>query len=331
MEVADIIEAIDIAEYISQFVDLEEKGGELWGLSPFKDENTPSFSLNPEKGFWYDFSAGVGGNLIDFVMRHENVSVKGAVNILRKYANISEQDGTTVHRLEATRIARQYRNRVKPRAITTAKPLPPNYMDRYEFRKDKLKIWADEGISWDIMRKYSIRYDAFDNRIVYPIRDYDGNIISVCGRTCDPDFKAKKIRKYTYFQEIGTVDTLYGFSDNKDAIMQSKEIILFEGAKSCLKMAGWGYMNTSAILTSHLSPNQYQFLLKLSSWHGVRIVFALDSDVDITKDKNIMKLAQYARVEWVKNIGNLLPDKDSPTDQGLEIFKNLYNERRRLL
>ena len=68
MEVADIIEAIDIAEYISQFVDLEEKGGELWGLSPFKDENTPSFSLNPEKGFWYDFSAGVGGNLIDMKM-----------------------------------------------------------------------------------------------------------------------------------------------------------------------------------------------------------------------------------------------------------------------
>ncbi len=192
MEVADIIDAIDIAEYISQFVDLEEKGGELWGLSPFKAENTPSFSLNPEKGYWYDFSAGVGENLIDFVMRHENVSVKGAVNILRKYAHISDRDGTIVHRLEATGVARQYRNRVKPRAVTTAKPLSPNYMDRYEFRKDKLKIWADEGISWDIMRKYSIRYDAFDNSIVYPIKDYDGNIIKRMRSYLRPGFQSEE-------------------------------------------------------------------------------------------------------------------------------------------
>ena len=330
MEVADIIEAIDIKEYISQFVDLEEKSGELWGLSPFKAENTPSFSLNPEKGFWYDFSAGMGGNLIDFVMQYNGVPLRSAVNILRKYAKIPEGEGGGTQRLEATKVARRYRNHVKPRAVATAKPLPPDYMERYEFRHDKLRLWADEGIDWEVMRKCGVRYDAFDNRIVYPIKDYEGNIISVCGRTCDPDFKAKKIRKYTYFQEVGAIDTLYGYSDNQEAIMREKEIILFEGAKSCLKMTGWGYENTAAILTSHLSQNQYQFLLKLSSWHNIRIVFALDADVDITKDKNIMKLAQYARVEWVKNLGNLLNEKDAPVDQGLEVFRKLYSGRRRL-
>lgn len=330
MEVSDIIEAIDMAEYISQYVDLEEKGGELWGLSPFKDERTPSFSVNPEKKFWYDFSAGIGGNLIDFVMQMDNVSVKGAVNILRKYAKIEDDGANVIQHLEATKVAKRYRHYTKPKPVVLAKPLPDNYMDRYEFRRDKLKIWADEGIDWEIMKKFGIRYDSFDNRIVYPIKDYDGRIISVCGRTCDPDFKAKKIRKYTYFQELGTIDTLYGFSDNQEAIFQSREIILFEGAKSCLKMAGWGICNTSAILTSHLSPNQYQFLLKLSSWNGVRIVFALDSDVDITKDKNIMRLSRFARVEWVKNADGLLNEKDSPADQGLDVFKKLYDERRRL-
>ena len=60
----------------------------------------------------------------------------------------------------------------------------------------------------------------------------------------------------------------------------------------------------------------------------IRIVFALDADVDITRDKNIMKLAQYARVEWVKNLGDLLNEKDSPVDQGLEVFQTLYNGRR---
>lgn len=299
-------------------------------MSPFKDEKTPSFSVNPEKGFWYDFSAGVGGNLIDFVMQTNNVPVRDAINILRKYANIRDDDGKSTQRLEATKVAKRYQCRVKPKTQVLAKPLPENYMERYEFRTDKLQLWADEGIDWEIMRQYGVRYDAFDNRIVYPIRDYEGNIISVCGRTCDPDFKAKKIRKYTYFQEVGTIDTLYGFSDNREAILQAKEIILFEGAKSCLKMAGWGLHNTAALLTSHLSQNQYRFLLQLSSWNDIRIVFALDSEVDITKDKNIMRLTRFARVEWVRNAGGLLPEKDSPVDQGLEVFRKLYNERRQL-
>lgn len=299
-------------------------------MSPFKEEKTPSFSVNPEKGFWYDFSAGIGGNLVDFVMQMNNVPVRGAVNILRKYANIKDDDGKSTQHLEATKVAKRYRYRVKPKPTVLAKPLPENYMERYEFRRDKLQIWADEGIDWEIMRRFGVRYDAFDNRIVYPIRDYDGNIISVCGRTCDPDFKAKKIRKYTYFQEVGAIDTLYGFSDNKKSILQAKEIILFEGAKSCLKMAGWGLHNTAALLTSHLSQGQYRFLLRLSSWDDVRIVFALDSEVDITQDKNIMRLTRFSRVEWVKNMDGLLPEKDSPVDQGLEVFQKLYGERRRL-
>lgn len=299
-------------------------------MSPFKDEKTPSFSVNPEKGFWYDFSTGIGGNLIDFVMQMNSVPVRGAVNILRRYAGIKDDEAETPKHLEATKVAKRYRHRAKSKAQVLAKPLPDNYMDRYEFRQDKLQTWADEGIDWEIMRKYGVRYDAFDNRIVYPIKDYDGNIISVCGRTCDPEFKAKKIRKYTYFQEVGTIDTLYGFSDHRDAILQSREIILFEGAKSCLKMEGWGFCNTAALLTSHLSQNQYKFLLHLSSWNDVCIVFALDSEVDITKDKSIMRLTQFARVEWVKNKDGLLPEKDSPVDQGLEVFRKLYSERRRL-
>ena len=330
MEVSDIIDAIDISEYISQYVDLEEKGGELWGLSPFKDENTPSFSVNPDKKYWYDFSAGIGGNLIDFVMQKENISVASAVRLLKKYANIKDEDGESVQHLEATRVAKLYRHKSRPKSVMTAKILPENYMDRYEFRRDKLRIWADEGIDWEIMWKYGVRYDAFDNRIVYPIKDLEGNIISVCGRTCDPDFKEKKIRKYTYFQSLGSIDTLYGFSDNREEILKSKEIILFEGAKSCLKMAGWNILNTSAILTSHLSPNQFQFLLKLSSWNGVHIVFALDSDVDITKDQNIISLSRYASVEWIRNFDGLLQNKDSPTDQGFDVFKKLYEGRRRL-
>lgn len=330
MDYAEIADRVDIADYISQYVDLEEKNGELWGLSPFNAENTPSFSVRPESKYWYDFSAGCGGNIVDFIMRIDGVGVYEAIAKLKRYANIQEEADRGVVRLEAAKIAKRYRSRIKAPPVSTAKILPSNYMDRYEFRKDKLRPWADEGISYEVMLQNGVRYDAFDDRIVYPVKDFDGNIISVCGRTCDAHYKEKRISKYIYFQQMGTVNTLYAYSDNAQSILESREIILFEGAKSCLKMSTWGYTNTSAILTSHLSVNQLRFLIKLSSFHGVRIVFALDSDVNILKDKHILSLTSYASVEWVKNRDDLLSEKESPVDRGRDVWEKLYMLRQKL-
>ena len=88
MEVADILEQVDILEYISQYCDFEEKNGEWWALSPFKDEKTPSFSVNTEKQKFYDFSSGAGGNLISFVQRYHNCNFIEALNMIKKYANM---------------------------------------------------------------------------------------------------------------------------------------------------------------------------------------------------------------------------------------------------
>lgn len=328
MEVSEIIDRIDLVDFLSQFVELEQKGREWWGLSCFTDEKTPSFSVDPEKKVWKDFSSGMGGNAIEFIIKHDHVSVAEAVRRLKQYAHITEDDeGNASVRLEATRVAKRYRSKIRQPPKTIAKPLSPTIMSQYEFDRDKLQAWVDEGISWDTLRRFEVRYDAFDDRIVYPIRDYDGNIISVCGRTCDPDYKAKKLRKYTYFQQIGTLDTLWGFSDNKQDILDAREIIIFEGAKSCMKAREWDFRNTSALLTSHLSLNQLKFLIKLCSFNNVRVVFALDSDIDITQDENICRLSKYARVEWIKNRDDVLPPKDSPTDQGREVFENLYLRR----
>lgn len=331
MEVADIIEQVDVVEYISQYCELEEKGGELWAISPFNpSEKTPSFSLRPETKKFYDFSVGYGGNIIDFITRLDGVSVFQAVQKLKAFAHITETEDGLVTKLEASRIAKKYKTNERNAPVMTAKFLPENHMECYEFRKDKLQAWADEGISWDALRRFGVRYDALDNRIVYPIRDYDGKIFSVSGRTCDPDYKAKKIRKYTYMGSIGTLATIYGYAENKREILARKEIIIFEGAKSVMAAWGWGYENGAALLTSHLSQNQFEALIKLSSFHGVEVVFALDADVDITKDERIMRLKQYAKVSWVKNRGKLLEDKMSPVDQGKEIWERLYVQRERL-
>ena len=162
---------------------------------------------------------------------------------------------------------------------------------------------------------------------MFPIKNYSGDIINICGRTLDKDFKEKGLRKYTYFKQFGgQLDTLYGFSDNRQAIMAKKEIIIFEGSKSVMLADSWGINNTCAILTSHLNPQQFLFLVKL----GVRVVFALDKEINIKDDKQIQRLRRYVTIEYLHDKNNLLSEKMAPVDNGQEVFERLYRERRRL-
>ena len=323
MEVCDILAQVDILEYISQYCDFEEKNGEWWALSPFKEEKTPSFSVNTEKQNFYDFSSGIGGNLITFIEQYNNCGFIEALNILKKYANISQISEKSIYRLESAKVAKRFRQKKSIPKEFKKIVLSDNYMERYEFNMQKLNSWVDEGISFKTMKKYGVMYDSFSDRIVFPIKNYEGKIINVCGRTLDPEFKSKSIRKYTYFKPLGTLDTIYGFSDNKQSIIEKKEIIIFEGAKSVMLADEWGIKNACAILTSHLNPQQLLFLIKL----GVRVVFALDEDIDIKKDTNISKLMRYVKIEYIKNYDNVLCSKMAPVDAGYEVWKNLYERR----
>ena len=326
MQVSEIIDQVDILEYIRQYTDLELRSdGEYWGLSPLKDENTPSFSVNEERQRFYDFSSGQGGNVLDFIKAYRNCGFGRALEILKQYAGITDdgRDGEGPSRLLSASIARMFADRRRAKKAPSSSPLPDNYMERYARNTEKMKVWADEGIGYASMDKFQVRYDDFSDRLVFPVRDPKGRIINVCGRTLDPDFKEKKLRKYTYFKPLGALDTIYGLYENRAYILSRKEIILFEGAKSVLMADTWGIPNTGAILTSHLNPHQFKLLIQL----GVRVVFALDAEVDIRQDANIMKLRPYVRVEWVRNRDALLEPKDAPVDRGPAVFKKLYEER----
>jgi len=304
---------------------LEEQNGEMFGLSPFKEENTPSFSITPSTQLFYDFSSHKGGNILNFIQYYNKCSFFRAVEILKEYANIS--DDYVDRRLSATKEIRRFKKAArKKKEIVKHKILSPNIMSRYENDKSKLQIWSDEGLSYDVMEKYTVRYDPFCNRIVYPIRDMEGNIISVKGRTLDPDYKEKKIRKYTYFQSIGDIDFIFGYLNHLDSIKKENEIILFEGEKSVLHAETWGIENTGAILTSHLNPLQLPILIKL----GVTVVFALDKDVDVRDDTNIKKLCHFVKVDYIKDTEGLIGEKDAPVDAGEDVWRRLYERRKHL-
>lgn len=322
MELSELIESIDILEYISQYTDFTEKNGEFWALSPLKEENTPSFSVRRESNTFFDFSSGIGGNVLTFVRYFNKCGYSEAIEKLKQYSGFS--GGVSSHgRLAATEIAKRFAPPKKAIKQVKTTVLPDDYMERYEKREDKIAIWSNEGISECSLNRFDVRYDGFSNCLVYPIRNPDGKIVNVGGRTLDPNWKEKKIRKYTYFHSWGELKTIYGLAENRDFIEKSREIILFEGCKSVLLADTYGIHNAGALLTSHLNPNQMKLLIEL----GCRVVFALDKDVTVRNDYNIKRLKQFVNVEYIWDKDNLLGEKDSPIDKGIEVWQRLYEGR----
>lgn len=326
MELRDLIESINIVDFISQFVDLEQKDDEWWGLSCFKDEKTPSFSVRETPPCFFDYSSGIGGNVFTFVRYYYNCGATEAVEILKKYAGVDGELAAPREKMAATLICKRFQKPKTSKKTSSATTLPDDYMTRYEKRDDKLAIWEAEGVSRASLDKFQVYYDSFSDRLVYPIRNMNGKIVNVGGRALDPLWKEKKQRKYCYFYSWGTLDTIYGISENMEDIKKSGEIVLFEGCKSVLISDTWGIHNAGAILTSHLNPNQMKILAKL----GCRVVFALDKDVRIREDHNINRLKQYVNVEYLWDREDLLDEKDSPVDKGQEIFQKLYEQRIKL-
>ena len=107
MELSELIESVDILEYISQYTEFTEKNGEYWALSPLKEENTPSFSVRKETNTFYDFSSGVGGNVLTFIRYYDKLGYADAIAKLKNYAGF---DGAvTPHRkIAASEVAKKF-------------------------------------------------------------------------------------------------------------------------------------------------------------------------------------------------------------------------------
>lgn len=326
-EFETLLNEVDIVEYISQYVDLEERNGEYWGLSPFTDEKTPSFSVNKEKQNFFCFSSGIGGSVLTFIRKYFGVTLWRAVEILKQYAGFS---GTLIctKRLDAVKVSKRYKRNKKE--IKKIEKPPLNCMEKFIVDYNKTQIWEDEGISRESLRKYEVKYDPLTNRIVYPIKDINGKIVNVGARTLNQRYKELGIRKYSYLYKWGTIDILYGLNESLLYAKESKELIIFEGAKSVMKCDTWGIKNCCALLTSHLGTNQIGILLKVCVENNIKVIFALDKGVRINQDPNIKKLKNFLNIYYIWDYRDLTYDKESPVDQGKEVFEKLYSERLKL-
>ena len=328
MDVEELVRSVDIVEYISQYVDLELRGDEYWGISPFTypPERTPSFSVRPEPPFFYDYSSGKGGNLYSFIKEIKKCSPREVVEELKRFAGYDGEISIPHEKMAATITCKQFQSLRRQEKASSATILNEKILSKYEKNENVLCSWLNEGISMRSLEKFNVMYDAFTNRIVYPIRNIDGEIVNIGGRALDPDWKERGERKYTYFYKWGTIDTIYGLSENMQSITEAQEVIIFEGCKSVLLADTWDIHNTAAILTSHLSVNQFKILIRL----GCDVVFALDKDVNVLQDKNVKKLKQYVNVYYLKDTKGLLDSKDAPVDKGEDVFRQLLDNKVKL-
>ena len=322
MDVDAVIDQINLADYIGQYIELEERNGEYWGLSPLTQEKTPSFSIDADCKRFYDFSSGKGGGIIKFIMLHHKVDSETAIRMAAKYAGI-DPDAQEYRRFESTKLLKRL-SKLKPLEFKDDKTfLLHDVMDRYPFDLDGLKPWIDEGISIDSLRKFEVRYDATSQSILFPIKDENGNILVIKARLLDKQKLNKGAPKYSCLSKWGSNTTLYGLFENRQAILDNKEVIVFEGEKSVMKCDTWGINNAVAALTSHLNDAQIHTLIKL----GVSVVIAFDKGINPTADPNIRKLKHFVSVSAIIDNKGLLDDKDAPVDKGREVFNALYQSK----
>lgn len=191
------------------------------------------------------------------------------------------------------------------------------------FIRECCKLFYDDGIYEDTQDKFEVSFDVLDNRVVFPIRNYDGKIISFKGRTNDEDFKIKGIPKYIYYYPVEGRYYLYGYYENYYDILNSNEVIVGEAEKFVLQLDSMGIHNVVSLSKKTISQEQLNRLIKLHT----DIVLAFDKDVTLDEIfAECRKFRGLCRVFYIYDYDNLLDKKESPTDKGYEIFNKLYTE-----
>lgn len=183
--------------------------------------------------------------------------------------------------------------------------------------------YIDDGVSYETQVKFGISYDYLDNRIITPIRNNEGELLSFKGRTCNEDYKINGIPKFIYYYPILAENYLYGYYENYFDLLSSDEIYIGEAEKFVLQMDTMGFNNSLAVSKKVISEKQLTQLFKL----GKSIILCFDNDVTIEEiNSECKKFKRLLKVYYIKDTLGLLGRKDSPTDKGKEVFQRLINE-----
>ena len=302
----DIIEDVrtknDIVDVVSQYVKLTRKGSSYFGLCPFHNEKTASFSVTPGKQMYYCFGCGAGGNVFTFIMEYENYSFGEALNYLADRVGVElpkieyskearEKSEQKAQLLEINKMAAQYyyyhlrsENGRQGYEYLSGRMLSAETMKKFglgysdKFGDGLYKFLKSKGYSDERLRESGLfnvderhgMYDKFWNRVIFPIMDVNNRVIGFGGRVMG-DGKPK----YLNSPETKIFDkgrNLYGL--NIARTTRKKYLILCEGYMDVISMHQAGFTNAVASLGTALTSGHASLLKRYTQ----EVLLLYDSD-----------------------------------------------------
>lgn len=280
-----ILEKADIAEIVSQYVHLQPKSGRLFGLCPFHKEKTPSFTVNPERGFFHCFGCGKGGNVIDFVMEMETLTYAEARRVLAERLGIpipktlgpkrqhEDVDRYQVMELAANFYAKRLQTAPKALEYLHSRGLnkediqrfglgyaPPEWDTLYQALKQRgVPETVQVELGLVIPRKeHAGCLDRFRGRILFPIRNTLGRVIAFGGRTLDPKEPAKYLNSNDT-PLFNKSKVLYLLDQAKESVKE-RGAVLVEGYMDAISLHRHGFKQTVATLGTALTKDHLAIL-----------------------------------------------------------------------
>jgi DNA primase len=295
-----ILQRTDIVDVVSARVHLTRKGQNFWGLCPFHNEKTPSFSVNPSKGIFYCFGCHKGGNAVKFLMEVENMGFIEALRYLGDKAGIVVEPRGDVDPLEKEReayfslgnsIINTFQHFLWEKAegqiardFLIARGIGAELGHKFQLGYSPNKrgwmhqFLTKKNYSPEFLQKsglFSQRkpdYHLFQGRLIFPIIDHRSRILGFGGRLLEKEGpKYINSPETPYYQKR---ETLYGIHLALEELRRSRSVYICEGYIDVLAIHSAGVPNTVAPLGTAFTPEQGKFLKKYVD----QVIFIFDMD-----------------------------------------------------
>ena len=307
-EIQKLIDNLDIVEVIGEYVNLKKAGSDYKGLSPFKDEKTPSFTVSPVKNIFKDFSTQIGGNVISFYMKINDIGFVQAVEELSQKYNIPLKKSGKFQKNSQKISDKQAENKEYFEIMNEAQTFFENNVEKYE---EALEYMKNRDFSLEDMKKFkigfasSIRdglfqylieknfsenkimklglakrnengeiYDSFRNRIIFPIYNIEGKIVAFGGRIIEKNSNLPKYLNSPDSPIFKKGRELFGIKYQGGNVKKKGFAILMEGYLDVLTAQKNGFENAVASLGTAFTEEQAQLLKKYTD----KILIAYDND-----------------------------------------------------
>lgn len=296
-----LVDELDIVQVIGEYVVLKKAGANYKGLSPFKEEKTPSFVVSPTKNIYTDFSTGDGGDVIKFYRKINNLSFYEAVNELARKYNISiktfyEDSSRITENEKYYEIMKQAQIYFSKNIFNSSEAL--NYMGNRGYLETDLRKFGigfaenkwdglllyltNKGYSTDDLLELGLIiknengniFDYFRNRIIFPIYNDNMKIVGFGGRTINTDENTPKYLNSPESKIFKKGKELFGLLNRGEQIRKRGVAILMEGYLDVLTAHKNGFEFAVASLGTAFTTEQAEYLKRYTT----NVIIAYDND-----------------------------------------------------